>query len=804
MLFLMNSTLPLYSQAPTVQDCLGAIPVCQPIYTTTASYTGHGNVYPEIHDNSVCPLCMDGEKNDVFYTFTVQTSGIFRFTLTPNNSANDYDWSLFNMTHATCADLYPKAAQLQVSCNSYGATGYNGPTGINSLLSNNKNCNGPGTIHGPSFNEDLNVLAGETYLLNISNWSSTNQAGYTLDFSTSTAQIYDNVAPFIDSIQQTISCAGSSTLYIRFSENVLCTDIENHPEKFTVTSQQGTYTVAGLTSPDCDINAPQTTYCILQIYPLLFGGDYNLNIVGDIHDLCNNLMAYQSIPFHLAELNAPVVNAGNDTTVNNGTILTLHGSATGGTGPLGWHWEPANLLVNPDIQNPTTLNMGASSTFTLTVNDSIGCHGNDNVVITVVGGALGVNTSASPDTLCAGGSTQLTAMPTGGSGNYTFTWSSNPPGFTSNIPNPVVYPTLTTTYMVQLADGFSTVTKYMTVSVNPKPVAVAGNNISIPYGTTTTLHGNGAGASGVYTYHWTSSPSGFYSTLQDPLTPNLDMTTLFNLVVTDAMTGCTSDPSQVVVTVTGNALNVTPVATMPAICYGKSTQLFAMAGGGSGTYTFTWTSNPPGFNSSTENPIITPLETTTYHILVDDGYNQDTGTVVVHVNPLPKIHIGPVDTMVCIISSVILDAGNSGSSFYWSNGSTDQSITVSSTGITYDYQTYTVQVQNSYGCVDSAKINITFSYAACLGVNEKNDQNDWKVYPNPATGEINLEIGHPDQHFTVQMIDKLGRVLLEEAVTATPGVTFHGLIRVSDLPAGFYIVRVNEKSGSSVKNIIIR
>jgi hypothetical protein len=54
------------------------------------------------------------------------------------------------------------------------------------------------------------------------------------------------------------------------------------------------------------------------------------------------------------------------------------------------------------------------------------------------------------------------------------------------------------------------------------------------------------------------------------------------------------------------------------------------------------------------------------------------------------------------------------------------------------------------------------------------------------------------------MIDKLGRVLLEEAVTATPGVTFHGLIRVSDLPAGFYIVRVNEKSGSSVKNIIIR
>src|ERR1035438_2830106 len=103
--FLLNRTICLFSQTglpPTAQDCLGAIPVCQSVYTTTQSYTGHGNVFPEIHNNSVCPLCMDGEINDVFYTFTVQTSGIFRFTLTPNNQNNDYDWELFNMTNATC------------------------------------------------------------------------------------------------------------------------------------------------------------------------------------------------------------------------------------------------------------------------------------------------------------------------------------------------------------------------------------------------------------------------------------------------------------------------------------------------------------------------------------------------------------------------------------------------------------------------------------------------------------------------------------------------------------------------------
>jgi hypothetical protein len=159
---------------------------------------------------------MDGEINDVFYTFTVETSGILRFTLTPNNPDNDYDWSLFNMTNHTCADLYPMAAQLQVSCNSYGVLGYNGPTGINTALSNGRNCNGPGTTNGPAFNEDVNVLAGQTYLLNISNWSSTNQSGYTLDFTASTAQIYNNIPPYIDSIQQTIIVPAHQTFMFAF------------------------------------------------------------------------------------------------------------------------------------------------------------------------------------------------------------------------------------------------------------------------------------------------------------------------------------------------------------------------------------------------------------------------------------------------------------------------------------------------------------------------------------------------------------------------------------------------------------
>src|SRR5438045_2231557 len=90
------------AQPPTVQDCLGAIPICQYVYTQTNDYHGTGN-YNDI-PWAGC-LALGGESNSVWYTFTVQTSGLLRFVLTPNG-AQDYDWAVFNLTNAGCSDLY--------------------------------------------------------------------------------------------------------------------------------------------------------------------------------------------------------------------------------------------------------------------------------------------------------------------------------------------------------------------------------------------------------------------------------------------------------------------------------------------------------------------------------------------------------------------------------------------------------------------------------------------------------------------------------------------------------------------------
>ncbi|MEI7726844.1 MAG: T9SS type A sorting domain-containing protein [Bacteroidota bacterium] len=805
-LLVMNSLYSLaqsYSGTPTVQDCLGAIPVCQPVYTTLASYTGHGNVYPEIRNNGLCPLCMDGEKNDVFYVITVQTDGILRFTLTPNNASNDYDWSLFNMTTAGCDQIYNNASSLQVSCNSYGVTGTNGPTGISTALGNNLNCNGPG-VSGKKFNKDLNVLAGQTYVLNVSNWSTTNQSGYTLDFSGSSASIFDITPASVDSIAQTVSCAGSDSLFFRFSENVKCVDIFHHPEKFTLTGPAGAYTITDLISVDCGTGATNGRSCTIVVTPSLGPGSYILNIAGDVRDLCDNVCVYQGYPFQLTEINAPSVSAGNDTTVANGVIITLHGSVSGGASPYNFHWEPANMLVDPNVAQPLTVNLGASVNFMLNVTDNAGCHGNADVLVTIVGGPLGVTATALPQTICAGASTVLDAMVSGGSGNYSYVWTSNPPGFTSNLHNPTVFPAATTTYSVQISDGFSIISGNVIVNVHQKPIGNAGSGSSIPYGTNVTLNGSASGGSGNYSYYWTSAPPGFSSTSMNPLVTNLTVSTIFSLIVTDNYTGCIGVPVHVTVSVTGSPLACNPVATPTILCKGESSQLHAMVGGGSGTYTYSWTSTPPGFSSQIADPTVTPDETTNYYLSISDGFNTASGLVNVHVKPLPLILNWPADTTACIYEKVVLDAGNPGSFYYWSNGATTQSIEVVTTGIGSDLQFYRVKVLNEYGCVDSADSRVSFSFSACTGIDEVSTVGSLSVYPNPGNGNLHLEVKSPGQFMEVSVTTIVGELVMTDRLEFSEGKLLTRDYDLTLFPKGLYLVTLKSDDFSRTVKYINR
>ena len=403
--------------------------------------------------------------------------------------------------------------------------------------------------------------------------------------------------------------------------------------------------------------------------------------------------------------------------------------------------------------------------------------------------------------LCFGGSIELKASTSGGIPPFSYLW--NVPG-NDSILN-VMPPVGQNLYTVRVTDVCThSVSDTSHVTVHPVPVANAGTNVTIANGTSTTLHGTAGGGYGTYLYTWTSNPPGFSSNLPEPSTGNMDHTIIYLLVVTDAVSGCQSEPSQVIVAVQGGPLTANPVALPDAVCLHDTAQLFALSGGGSGAYTYNWSSVPPGFTSQQANPVVTPETTSTYHVIVNDGFNQIQGSTTVTVYPLPEIRLGPPDTTVCIYDTVKLDAGNPGSIYKWSDGSTGRYLTTSTTGIGYDIQTYSVVVTNPQGCKNTATINLLFSFDACTGIPETIRNNAFKVYPNPAHDKIRISFLEPAPGCRYSLLNAYGVSMREGKFRDITSLPVEKEMDVSMLARGIYFLRLNCDRYSSAIKIIIQ
>ena len=249
-------------------------------------------------------------------------------------------------------------------------------------------------------------------------------------------------------------------------------------------------------------NVPAATQQNYQPPALNVKTYYQRLVISDVCDTdTSNVVTISMLP-------SPVANAGMDQIISNGMTVNLSGTVSGGTPPYtNYQWQPAGFIAgNANQQNVTTVPLITDVTFTFCVTDINGCIGCNEVYIDVEGDALSVTIDPDAAQICPGESATLCAMPAGGTGNYTFSWTSQPPGFISGNACITVSPAATTTYQLVVFDGFSTVQASAQVVVLPVPSVTSVLSLSVCSGVPLDYEpqSNVPGSS----YQWTTQPNG--------------------------------------------------------------------------------------------------------------------------------------------------------------------------------------------------------------------------------------------------------------------------------------------------------
>ncbi|MBL7703954.1 MAG: T9SS type A sorting domain-containing protein [Taibaiella sp.] len=209
----------------------------------------------------------------------------------------------------------------------------------------------------------------------------------------------------------------------------------------------------------------------------------------------------------------------------------------------------------------------------------------------------------------------------------------------------------------------------VTATINEQPVIDLGNDTLICPGTSTTLNSN------------TTTPGVSRTWSTGATTPTITVNTAGTYSVQVSTPKCTARDTIIVGIAPLPASNLTDTVEF---CEGTTVQLDA---GNTGA-DFLW-------NTGATTQSINVNNGGQYSVTVTNSHHcsvADTSFAV--VNPLPLIDLG-VDTTICPVGAIVLDAGNAGSDYLWSTGATTQTINVNQAG------TYSVTVTNQHNCSET-------------------------------------------------------------------------------------------------------
>jgi gliding motility-associated-like protein len=375
--------------------------------------------------------------------------------------------------------------------------------------------------------------------------------------------------------------------------------------------------------------------------------------------------------------------AGKDTFFCEGSGgVQLGVTPIGGTAPYYFSWgcnDPGNCgLSSPYVQNPIA-NPTDTTVYFVQITDFNGCTSEfDDIQVNVRRQPI---VDAGPDvSICEEGigvGLQCTILnPQEAPGPYVYTWL--PPAGLNNpsISSPYANPDTTTIYtvVVESNNGCSSINTTLdtlstiTVTVNERPIADAGDDGEICLGEDVFLVGSASKAGPDYTYAWTPA-AGLADSSLAITSASPPFTTTFFLVVWS--NGCPSKADSATIVV--RALPTADPGDVYEICYGDSIQLDGTAGGDSTAafYTYQWTPEEDLSDPTSAMPWASPLSNTTYTLVATSDHGCVSPEYEVDVNVLPKpIVKAGVDFSLCRGDTLQLNAlhtvvgGNASPVFY--------------------------------------------------------------------------------------------------------------------------------------------
>lgn len=727
------TTLKTYGQVPTFQDCLGATPICLGTYSYGNLVTGTGNIPNEINPATSCLLT--GERNDVWYIITTGSAGTLSFSIVPNNLAHNYDWAVYHLTTNVCADIFTNPS-LEVACNYSNTPGITGPNGL----------------VGAQNNSVIPVLSQQTYLINVSAYSSFQQSGYTIDLSASTANIIDNTPPTLSGVTSMV--CGASAMIVRFSERILCNTVQ--AGDFTLTGPGGPYTITAVSSSECTSGAAYSRDYTLSFSPSIsLPGSYTLSLAGTVTDLCSNVSTLpQSLQIPISGVNLNLLPT--NVTCYSGNNGSITANVSGAPGPYTYQWSPMG-------GSGATAQGLAAGTYTVTVTSAMGCSATASVTITQPLTGITASVVTTPANGCANNGS-ATVTPANGQPPYTYSWwptggnAATATGLSAGA------------YMVTITDAFQCVLNYFL-----NVPSASGPSIAITNTTDVSCYGGNDGsatvgvsnATGPFQYLW--SPTGGTGSTANGLTAGN-----YSVQVIVAP-GCTLTAATVIVE-PPMPLSVS-VNTTPTSCGNSNGAITVNASGGAGSYTYQWTPNITSGNSASS------LAGGTYSVTVTDGNGcSQTETINIPTSTQPAITLtGHLDVSCNGLSDgatgININGGAPPINVLWSNGQTSATLNNLPAG------TYTVTVTDAFGC--SASLTDIINQPTPLNASVQNVTHV-KCYGD-TTGAITVSSsgGNSGHSWTWSGVQSTGTT-------------------VSNLPAGSYTATVTDLMGcSAVVNITI-